>query len=90
MREEEKGIAASRWVLKPVDGRLSRGHKVVQGHDAVHEVARAMAESETAADAPRRGYVAQLCVEPPLTLDGRKFDLRVFVAVRRFAPSLEA
>lgn len=71
------------WIAKPAQGARGQGHELLLGA----AVARDACALAGGGDGDR---VAQLLVTRPLTVLGRKFDLRVVVIVRSFAPVFEA
>ena len=71
------------WIVKPAQGTRSIGHVVIvsiKPEDILRDSAEPVLK-DTSTD-----RVAQLVVERPLLLNGRKFDLRLFVAVKSFVP----
>ncbi|KAJ1638809.1 tubulin-tyrosine ligase family-domain-containing protein [Pavlovales sp. CCMP2436] len=72
--EHMLGRARNLWILKPVGSSRGRGIRVLNDISAVHY---------------SQEVVLQRYVDRPLTLGGRKFDLRVYVLVTSVRP-LEA
>lgn len=77
------GDGAATWVLKRAGGTHS-------ADAAVTRLASCVARHVIARQLPGGDRVAQRHVDAPALLQGRKFDVRVYVAVRSFAPLLEA
>ena len=77
------GDGAATWVLKRAGGTHS-------ADAAVTRLASCVARHVIARQLPGGDRVAQRHVDAPALLRGRKFDVRVYVAVRSFAPVLEA
>ena len=71
------------WILKPAQGTRGIGHLVIVSRKP-EDILKDCAESVLSDASTDR--VAQLIVERPLLLEGRKFDLRLFVAVKSFVP----
>lgn len=77
------GDGAATWVLKRAGGTHS-------ADACVTRLASCVARHVIARQLPGGDRVAQRHVDAPALLQGRKFDVRVYVAVRSFAPLLEA
>lgn len=74
---------SNHWILKPAQGSRSIGHRIVIASDP-EEILRECAEPVIKDSAIDR--VAQLIVDKPVLFERRKFDLRLFVVVKSFAP----
>ena len=76
------------WILKPGQGCRGQGHKIFFSPDDPHNCS--MADLSANCDPFDRenssDKVAQLLVQNPMLVLGRKFDLRLFVVVRSFCP----
>lgn len=91
-RRQKFGLS-NKWIIKPSQGARGIGHVVVDGNDdGLRGIANAAPllkcfdnpNSETNKSVNDR--IAQLLVDKPLTVNGYKFDLRVFVICRSFVP----
>lgn len=69
------------WVVKPADCNRGRGVVIANKLDEVRRIIWESAEQKSDNEVKSDLFVIQKYIERPLLIDGRKFDMRVWVLV---------
>jgi hypothetical protein len=75
---------SSLWIMKPCASSCGKGIKVVTGHQAMANASAVGSGSKAAASAKK--YLYQRYLRSPYLIDGKKFDLRIYVLVAGVDP----
>ncbi|XP_029013456.1 probable tubulin polyglutamylase TTLL9 isoform X2 [Betta splendens] len=85
--EEFKRSPGSTWIMKPVAKSQGKGIFLFRKLKDIMDWKKDGTRSEEQKDtAPVESYVAQRYIENPYLINGRKFDLRVYVLVTSYVP----
>ncbi|CAJ1085453.1 probable tubulin polyglutamylase TTLL9 [Xyrichtys novacula] len=85
--EEFKRSTGSTWIMKPVAKSQGKGIFLFRKLKDIIDWKKDGTRSEEQKDAVQvENYVAQRYIENPYLINGRKFDLRVYVLVTSYAP----
>ncbi|XP_072294629.1 probable tubulin polyglutamylase TTLL9 [Eucyclogobius newberryi] len=85
--EEYKRIPGSTWIMKPVAKSQGKGIFLFRKLKDIMDWKKDGTRSEDQKDAAQvESYVAQRYIENPYLINGRKFDLRVYVLVTSYIP----
>ncbi|XP_058498383.1 probable tubulin polyglutamylase TTLL9 [Solea solea] len=85
--EEFKRCPGSTWIMKPVAKSQGKGIFLFRKLKDIMEWKKDGARSEEQKESAQvESYVAQRYIENPYLINGRKFDLRVYILVTSYAP----
>ncbi|KAK9515483.1 hypothetical protein VZT92_026128 [Zoarces viviparus] len=85
--EEFKRSPGSTWIMKPVGKSQGKGIFLFRKLKDIMDWKKDGTRSEEQKDAAQvESYVVQRYIENPYLINGRKFDLRVYVLVTSYAP----
>ncbi|XP_008316914.1 putative tubulin polyglutamylase TTLL9 isoform X1 [Cynoglossus semilaevis] len=85
--EEFKRCPGSTWIMKPVAKSQGKGIFLFRKLKDIMDWKKDGGRSEEQKDSTQvENYVAQRYIENPYLINGRKFDLRVYVLVSSYAP----
>uniref|UniRef100_A0A7N8Y034 Tubulin--tyrosine ligase-like protein 9 n=1 Tax=Mastacembelus armatus TaxID=205130 RepID=A0A7N8Y034_9TELE len=84
--EEFKRSPGNTWIMKPVAKSQGKGIFLFRKLKDIMDWKKDGTRSEEQKDTQVESYVAQRYIENPYLINGRKFDLRVYVLVTSYVP----